>query len=74
MCGGSLEIHPCSHVGHVFRDRSPYNWGRSIGDILKKNKVRLAEVWLDDYKQFYYEQLGYNLVISYYTPRKCRLG
>ena len=55
-------MHPCSHVAHVFRASSPYKWGKSFFEILRKNAVRMAEVWLDDYKQFYYEKLGYDLV------------
>ncbi|XP_060577557.1 polypeptide N-acetylgalactosaminyltransferase 5-like [Ruditapes philippinarum] len=61
MCGGSLEIHPCSHVAHVFRRTSPYKWGQDINKILRRNCVRLVEVWFDEYKQFYYEQIGYRL-------------
>lgn len=43
MCGGTLEIVPCSHVGHIFRKRSPYKWRTGV-NVLKKNSVRLAEV------------------------------
>ncbi|CAI4231396.1 unnamed protein product [Auanema sp. JU1783] len=57
MCGGTLEIVPCSHVGHVFRKRSPYKWRTGV-NVLKKNSVRLAEVWLDEYKQYYYERIN----------------
>ncbi|XP_004517479.1 putative polypeptide N-acetylgalactosaminyltransferase 9 isoform X2 [Ceratitis capitata] len=57
MCGGTLEIIPCSHVGHIFRKRSPYKW-RSGVNVLKKNSVRLAEVWLDDYAKYYYQRIG----------------
>ena len=62
MCGGSLEVHPCSHVSHIYRDSTPYSWDGDVSSILKKNHVRVAEVWLDDYKQFYYERIGYDLV------------
>lgn len=41
MCGGSLEIIPCSHVGHVFRRRFPYKVDKHK---VQKNLVRLAEV------------------------------
>ncbi|KAA0189848.1 hypothetical protein HAZT_HAZT006030 [Hyalella azteca] len=60
MCGGTLEIVPCSHVGHIFRKRSPYKWRTGV-NVLKKNSIRLAEVWLDEYKKYYYERIGYDL-------------
>ena len=53
MCGGKLEIVPCSRVGHVFRDRRPYGDGGK-GDTMSKNSVRLVEVWLDEYKEHFY--------------------
>lgn len=61
MCGGTLEIVPCSHVGHIFRSRSPYKW-RSGVNVLKRNSIRLAEVWMDEYKKYYYQRIGNDLV------------
>ncbi|KAL3104758.1 hypothetical protein niasHT_030370 [Heterodera trifolii] len=57
MCGGRLEIVPCSHVGHIFRKRSPYKWRTGV-NVLKRNSIRLAEVWLDDYRKYYYERIN----------------
>jgi polypeptide N-acetylgalactosaminyltransferase len=46
---GSIELIPCSRVGHVFRKRRPY--GSPTGDdTMLKNSLRLANVWMDDYK------------------------
>jgi len=61
MCGGSLEILPCSHVGHIFRFKSPYTFRENSNEIIKKNLVRLAEVWMDEFKQHYYERIGNNI-------------
>lgn len=60
MCGGELVCTPCSHVGHIFRKRSPYKWPSNV-NVVRKNTVRLAEVWLDDYKNYYYERLQNDL-------------
>jgi polypeptide N-acetylgalactosaminyltransferase len=47
QCGGTLEINPCSHVGHVFRDQHPYSFpGGNAGNTITKNLNRLAEVFL----------------------------
>lgn len=31
---------------------------RSGVNVLKRNSVRLAEVWLDDYAKYYYQRIG----------------
>ena len=50
MCGGQLEIVPCSHVGHIFRDFNP----NFVEGALTRNNMRLVEVWMDEYKEYYY--------------------
>lgn len=55
QCGGRLEIIPCSHVGHIFRKRRPYG-SAGEGDTMLKNSLRVANVWMDDYKKYFYQQ------------------
>ncbi|XP_029641991.1 probable N-acetylgalactosaminyltransferase 9 isoform X3 [Octopus sinensis] len=53
MCGGSLEFVPCSRVGHIFRAAHPYGFP-SKKDYHGINSMRLAEVWMDEYRRLFY--------------------
>ncbi|XP_044763841.1 polypeptide N-acetylgalactosaminyltransferase 1-like [Coccinella septempunctata] len=72
QCGGKLETVPCSRVGHVFRDFHPYSFPDNK-DTHGINTARLVEVWMDDYKRFFYmfePSLENNPVIGDLTHRK----
>jgi len=51
QCHGRMDAIPCSHVGHIFRDTHPYF---IPDDSHGRNTMRMAEVWMDDYKRLFY--------------------
>ncbi|KAJ8391066.1 hypothetical protein AAFF_G00096870 [Aldrovandia affinis] len=48
LCGGSIEVVPCSKIAHIERAHKPYLPDLSI--TMKRNALRVAEVWMDEYK------------------------
>ncbi|XP_008543065.1 polypeptide N-acetylgalactosaminyltransferase 35A [Microplitis demolitor] len=56
MCGGSIELIPCSRVGHVFRRRRPYGNDHQV-DTMLKNSLRVAYVWMDKYKEYFLKNI-----------------
>ncbi|XP_026861511.2 polypeptide N-acetylgalactosaminyltransferase 5 [Electrophorus electricus] len=54
MCGGEIEIIPCSRVGHIFRGENPYKFPKNRQKTVERNLARVAEVWLDEYKELFY--------------------
>ncbi|CAL4118581.1 unnamed protein product, partial [Meganyctiphanes norvegica] len=55
QCHGEMFDAPCSRVGHIFRDAPP---GRPSvkGDFLSVNYKRVAEVWMDEFKEAIYKR------------------
>lgn len=52
QCGGRIEIHPCSHVGHIFRDFHPYSFNGI--DSHGFNTLRTVLVWMDEYSKYFF--------------------
>lgn len=52
QCGGRIEIHPCSHVGHIFRDFHPYSFNGL--DSHGYNTLRTVLVWMDEYSKYFF--------------------
>ncbi|KAM9464055.1 polypeptide N-acetylgalactosaminyltransferase 9-like isoform 1-T1 [Salvelinus alpinus] len=52
QCGGSMEVLPCARVAHIERTKKPYN--NDIDYYAKRNALRAAEVWMDEYRSHVY--------------------
>lgn len=52
LCASGLLQVPCARVGHFFRDFNPSR--KFSTDYVARNFKRVAEVWLDEYKEVLY--------------------
>ncbi|XP_064362310.1 polypeptide N-acetylgalactosaminyltransferase 15 isoform X2 [Dromaius novaehollandiae] len=62
LCGGSVEIIPCSRVGHVYRNHFPRAF--SYEEAIVRNKIRIAETWLGSFKENFYKHNTVAFLIS----------
>uniref|UniRef100_A0A182Y834 Polypeptide N-acetylgalactosaminyltransferase n=1 Tax=Anopheles stephensi TaxID=30069 RepID=A0A182Y834_ANOST len=76
MCGGAIQIVPCSHVAHIQKRNHPY-----IGSYTKereltmKNSLRVAEVWMDEYAEFLYRlHPDYRTLLTSQNPKTVDLN
>ncbi|XP_072506663.1 probable polypeptide N-acetylgalactosaminyltransferase 8 [Notamacropus eugenii] len=60
QCGGKIEILPCSRIAHLQRATKPY--APNLKLLMKRNALRVAEVWMDEYKYMVY--LSWNLPLE----------
>lgn len=47
-----MEIVPCSRVGHFFRTL-PYTFNGDKNEVKIRNNIRIAKVWMDEYKPYF---------------------
>ncbi|XP_021574013.1 probable polypeptide N-acetylgalactosaminyltransferase 8 [Carlito syrichta] len=60
QCGGRIEILPCSRIAHVERHHKPY--ALDLSPALRRNALRVAEIWMDEYKHMVY--LAWNIPLQ----------
>ncbi|XP_017328996.1 polypeptide N-acetylgalactosaminyltransferase 18a [Ictalurus punctatus] len=52
LCGGSVEVLPCSRIAHIERAHKPYT--DDLAAHVRRNAFRVAEVWMDEFKNHVY--------------------
>ncbi|KAM9704903.1 putative polypeptide N-acetylgalactosaminyltransferase 8 [Menidia menidia] len=60
LCGGTVEVIPCSKIAHIERAKKPYV--QDLSAMVRRNALRVAEVWLDEYK--HNVNIAWNLPIN----------
>nr|XP_015820921.2 probable polypeptide N-acetylgalactosaminyltransferase 8 [Nothobranchius furzeri] len=58
LCGGSVEVVPCSRIAHIERAHKPY--APDLNLSMRRNALRVADIWLDEYKK--------NVLIAWNLP------
>ncbi|XP_061669643.1 polypeptide N-acetylgalactosaminyltransferase 15-like [Syngnathoides biaculeatus] len=57
LCGGSMEVVPCSRVAQPDRRHLPRLPSRfQDREQLERNKIRIAETWMDAYRKIFYRR------------------
>ena len=62
MTGGRIMYIPCSRVGHVMKGKSGNCYPQDERTIQNYNKIRAAEVWMDDLKYMYFDRYSILLI------------
>ncbi|CAO2638022.1 Polypeptide N-acetylgalactosaminyltransferase 15 [Lemmus lemmus] len=69
LCGGSVEILPCSRVGHIYQSKDVSS--RTDPEVILRNKVRIAETWLGSFKETFYRHIPEALSLSKVAKPDC---
>ncbi|XP_044533796.1 polypeptide N-acetylgalactosaminyltransferase 15 [Gracilinanus agilis] len=69
LCGGSVEIIPCSRVGHVYRNQPPN--ASPDQEAALKNKIRIVETWLGSFKDTFYQHSPKAFSLSQTEKQDC---
>lgn len=64
QCHGAIKIYPCSRIGHIFRKRRPYS-APDGKDTMKRNSLRAAHVWMDEFKEYFLKETNSARDIDY---------
>ncbi|XP_005810483.1 polypeptide N-acetylgalactosaminyltransferase 18 [Xiphophorus maculatus] len=60
QCGGSVEVLPCARIAHIERAHKPYT--EDLTSHVRRNALRVAEVWMDEFKSHVY--MAWNVPIE----------
>lgn len=60
QCGGSVEVLPCARIAHIERAHKPYT--EDLTSHVRRNALRVAEVWMDEFKSHVY--MAWNIPVE----------
>ncbi len=64
QCGGSVEVLPCARIAHIERAHKPYT--EDLTSHVRRNALRVAEVWMDEFKSHVYMAWNIPMEVSYH--------